>query len=70
MEFPPFEPEMEKARKEWSKPFANGTGLADCDLAPANTYPVYDAGSDDLRTLVGDINACLKSNGEKPIKNV
>ena len=32
MEFPPFEPEMEKARKEWSKPFANGKSLADCDL--------------------------------------
>ena len=70
MEFPPFAPEMDKARKEWTKPFANGKRLDDCDLAPANTYPVYDVDSDDLRTLVGDINACLKANGEKPIKNV
>ena len=70
MEFPPFDPEMEKARKEWSKPFANGKGFGDCDLAAANTYPVYDADTDDLRTLVGDINGCLKANGEKPIKNV
>jgi sulfur-oxidizing protein SoxA len=70
MEFPPYEPEMEKAEQEWSKAFANGKTFADCTLAPANTYPVYDAGSDDLHTLVGDLNACLAANGEKPIKNV
>ena len=70
MEFPPYEPEMEKAAEEWDTPFANGKGFKDCDLAPANIYPVYDAASDDLRTLVGDLNACLKANAEKPIKNV
>jgi len=70
MDFPPYEPEMEKAEEEWSAPFANGKGFDDCDLAPANTYPVYDGASDDLRTLVADLNACLKANGEKPIKNV
>ena len=70
MDFPPYEPEMEKAEQEWSAPFANGKGFDDCDLAPANTYPVYDGASDDLRTLVADLNACLKANGEKPIKNV
>ena len=70
MDFPPYEPEMEKAEEEWSAPFANGKGFDDCDLAPATTYPVYDGASDDLRTLVADLNACLKANGEKPIKNV
>ena len=70
MEFPPYEPEMEKAAEEWEKPFANGKSLNDCGLEPANRYPLYDSETDDLRTLVGDINACLKANGEKPIKNV
>ena len=32
--------------------------------------PVFDAATGDLRTIVGDINACLKANGEDPIKNV
>ena len=70
MEFPPYEPEMEKAAEEWNMPFANGKSLNDCDLAPGHTYPVFDAATGDLRTIVGDINACLKANGEDPIKNV
>lgn len=70
MEFPPYETEMDKAAEEWAKPFANDKTFDDCVLAPATVYPVYDAASDDLRTLVGDINACLAANGEKPIKNV
>ena len=70
MEFPPYETEMDKAAEEWVKPFANGKTFDDCDLAAGNVYPVYDAATDDLRTLVADINACLKANGEKPIKNV
>lgn len=70
MDFPQYEPEMEKAATEWSAPFANGKSLADCDLAPGNTYPVFDAGSGDLRTIEGDINACLTANGEEVIKNV
>ncbi|MBE30281.1 MAG: sulfur oxidation c-type cytochrome SoxA, partial [Acidiferrobacteraceae bacterium] len=32
MEFPPYEPEMEKAAEEWNTPFANGKSLNDCDL--------------------------------------
>ena len=39
-------------------------------MAPGNSYPVFDAASGDLRTFEGDINACLKANGEEVIKNV
>ena len=70
MEFPPYETEMDKAAEEWAKPFANGKTFDDCNLAAGNVYPVYDAATDDLRTLVGDINVCLKANGEKTIKNL
>ncbi|GJL82305.1 MAG: SoxAX cytochrome complex subunit A [marine bacterium B5-7] len=72
MEFPPYEEQVEVGRQEWAKPFANGKTFNDCakDWPPANVYPVYDPASDDLRTIVGDINACLKANGEEPIKNV
>ena len=70
MEFPPYETEMDEAAEEWAKPFTSGKSFDDCALAPATVYPIYDAASDGLRTLVGDINACLAANGEKPIRNV
>ncbi len=72
MEFPPYELEMETAREEWSTPFANGKTFDDCfsDKPPANEYPYYDAAANDIRTIEGDINACLEANGEKPIKNL
>jgi sulfur-oxidizing protein SoxA len=72
MEFPPYEEHVEKGREEWATPFANGKTFDDCakDWPPANVYPVYVPESDDLRTIVGDINACLEANGEEPLKNV
>ena len=72
MEFPPYEPEMDIAHEEWAKPFANGKTFADCfaDNPPGNQYPYYDAETDDLRTVEGDINACLEANGEEPIENL
>lgn len=72
MEFPPYEPEMERAHEEWSRPFANGKTFDDCfaDSPPANKYPFYDESTDDIRTIVADINACLMANGEKPMKNL
>lgn len=72
MEFPPYEEHVEKGREEWNTPFANGKTFDDCakDWAPANEYPVYVPETDDLRTIVGDINACLVANGEEPIENL
>ncbi len=70
MEFPPYEAEMDTAREEWSKPFANGKTFADCfaDKPPANKYPHWHDGK--VHTVVGDINACLEANGEEKIKNL
>ncbi len=72
MEFPPYEEHVEKGREEWATAFANGKSLADCAKSwpPATAYPWYDESIDDLHTVVGDINACLKANGEEPIKNM
>ncbi|HED15045.1 MAG TPA: sulfur oxidation c-type cytochrome SoxA [Gammaproteobacteria bacterium] len=71
MEFPPYEAEMDKARAEWAKPFANGKTFSDCfkNNPPATKYPYVDA-KGDMRSVVGDVNRCLKANGEKPIKNL
>lgn len=71
MEFPPYEPDMEQAREMWAKPFANGKTFADCfaDKPPAQAYPFYNPETDDLHTVVGDIQACLEANGEARIKN-
>lgn len=72
MEFPPYEHEMERAHEEWLMPFANGKTFDDCftNSPPANKYPYYDEATNDIRTIVTDINACLDANGEKPIKNL
>jgi sulfur-oxidizing protein SoxA len=72
MEFPPYELEMDKARDEWAVPFGNGKTFSDCfaDKPAANQYPYYDTESNDIRTAVADINACLEANGEKPIENL
>ena len=72
MEFPPYEEHVDKGREEWATPFANGKTFADCakEWPAATAYPVYVPEKDDLRTIVGDINDCLKANGEKPIKNL
>lgn len=72
MEFPPYEEHVERGREEWAAPFANGKTFSDCakDWPPANEYPWYDPRTDELHTIVGDVNACLKANGEEPIKNL
>lgn len=72
MEFPPYEPEMDIAREEWATPFANGKTFEDCFTTnpPATKYPYYDAATDDIRTIEGDINACLEANGEAHIENL
>lgn len=72
MEFPPYDPDLEKGRALWATPFKNGSSFGECfkDKPPANRYPYYDPDSDDLITLEADINSCLEANGEEPIKNL
>jgi sulfur-oxidizing protein SoxA len=77
-EFPPYEPNIERGKKQWTKPFANGKTLASCfkngDQLESKAkpglkqhYPYFDKASGKVRTLEMDINQCLKDNGEKEV---
>jgi len=72
MEFPPYDPDMDKARKMWKTPLKSGKTYADCfkSQPPANKFPYYDAKKDDIVTVEAVINSCRKANGEEPIKNL
>ncbi len=72
MEFPPYEPDMDKGRAMWKKPFKNGKTFASCFAGKpsAEKWPLYDAKKDDIITIEATINDCLKANGEEPIKNL
>ena len=71
-EFPPYEDNIAKGEDMFNKPFANGTSYADCLLnggtGTRQLYPYFDTSSGKLKTLEGEINACRKANGEKPLK--
>ncbi len=68
MDFPPFQGDIDKGRRLWEKPFANGTTFADCfdngGRNVAGRYPYYDAAGDRVVTFEMALNACLKTNGE------
>lgn len=75
-EFPPYDPAIDRGKKLWTKPFANGKTLASCfkngDKLESKAkpglkqhYPYFDKVSGKVRTLEMDINQCLKDNGEK-----
>ena len=72
LDFPPYEEHVEKAREEWATPFANGKTFADCaaEWPAATAYPWYEPETDELHTVVGDINRCLEENGEEVITNL
>lgn len=69
MEFPPYEFEFEKGRKFWEE-----NNLASCfknggkDIA--HKYPYWDEKRKEVRTVVLDINDCLKRKGKEPIKDL
>jgi sulfur-oxidizing protein SoxA len=71
-EFPPYELDLEAGEALFTKSFKNGKSFADCfpnwEKGVRQDYPMYDADKDTIRTLEGDINACLTANGEKPYK--
>ena len=71
-EFPPYEEFVDKGREIWEKPFKNGKSFADCfgkDPSKVRVrYPHWDSKTKQVVTLEGDINKCLKQNGEKPFK--
>jgi len=67
--FPRYAAEMERARDDWKTPFVNGKSFADCfrTKPPASQYPYYDPQDDALRTVAGDVNACLQANNDSLI---
>ena len=70
-EFPPYEDEFQKGKDFFNKKFANGKSLGSCfpngGMGIRQNYPYFDAESGKIKTLEGEINACLKKNGEKEL---
>ena len=52
--------------------FKNGKSYASCfkngGKGIRQNYPMFDSKSGTIKTLEGEINACRKANGEKPLK--
>ncbi|MEH6455385.1 MAG: sulfur oxidation c-type cytochrome SoxA [Cocleimonas sp.] len=71
-EFPPYEIAIDDGSDIWDKEFKNGKSFASCfgdDISSIRgKYPYHDEAKDTVVTLEGDINKCLKDNGEKPFK--
>lgn len=71
-EFPPYEDFVAKGEELYNKPFANGKSFASCfgdDVSAIRVkYPYWDTEQSTVVTLEGDINKCLKDNGEKTYK--
>jgi len=69
-DFPPYEDLTEVGAEIWAKPFKNGKSFASCFGSDASAvrvkYPHWDSATKAVVTLEGDINKCLKTNGEKP----
>ncbi len=61
---PPYESEMNIARREWRMPFANGLNFDHCfsEHPAANEFPYYSDGQ--VHTIVGAINDCLVNQAE------
>lgn len=72
MEFPPYEGELEKARKAFNTPFKNGKKYADCfpngGKNVAGNYPYFDDKTGTVVTVSDAINACRVANGEEAFK--
>jgi len=69
MVFPPFEPELEEGKKFWKK-HNLGSCFKNKGVGIAHAYPRWDNKKKEVVTAEEDINACLKSKGQKPIKNM
>lgn len=65
MDFPPYEIDLAKGKK-----FYDENNLGKCITKGAENYPMWDKKAKKVRTIVGDVNACLKKMGKDPIKNL
>ncbi|MCW8831065.1 MAG: sulfur oxidation c-type cytochrome SoxA [Gammaproteobacteria bacterium] len=72
-EFPDYEAYVDKGDELFHKKFANGKSFVDCfpdyEKGVKQNYPYFDEASSKVVTLEGDINACLKANGEKAYRS-
>jgi len=70
-EFPPYEFALEQGEILFKRPFANGSGYADCftnqGIAIAQNYPYWDKQKQQVITLASAINACRKINALAPL---
>ncbi|HEY0635317.1 MAG TPA: sulfur oxidation c-type cytochrome SoxA [Gammaproteobacteria bacterium] len=70
-EFPPYEDELERGKKLFETPFANGKSYASCfpngGMGIRQNYPYFDAKSGNVKTLEAEINECRVKNGEQPL---
>ena len=71
-EFPSYEIFISKGEDLFHKKFANGRDFSSCfpdyEKGVRQNYPNFDTASGKVVTLEGDINKCLKDNGEKAFK--
>jgi sulfur-oxidizing protein SoxA len=69
MDFPPFQDDVDRGRKLWETPFANGKTFASCfengGRKVAGRYPYYDEETSRVVTFEMALNQCLRKNGEK-----
>ena len=72
MEFPPFQGDIDKGRRLWERPFANGRTFSGCfpndGRNAAGNFPYFDAVSDRVVTFEMAINRCLHQNGERQLE--
>ena len=71
-EFPEYETHVEQGDELFHKKFANGKSFVNCfpdyEKGIKQSYPHFNEASGKVVTLEGDINKCLKDNGEKTFK--
>ncbi len=68
MDFPPFQGDIDRGKKIWERPFANGQSFASCFENGGHTiagrYPYYDEQTNRVVTFEMALNQCLRNNGE------
>jgi sulfur-oxidizing protein SoxA len=68
--FPPYQFAVDKGKRMFETPFANGKTYADCfpnkGIGIRQNYPYFDDKSGQVITLDVAINQCREANGEKP----
>lgn len=68
MAFPPFEVDLDRGRRLWETPFANGRTYAQClpqgGRMIAGLYPQFDPAQGRVVTFEDMLNRCRRDNGE------